>query len=77
MMKTGDIPQELKDTGFDWDVRPQFFEARAMVHGNVCSNKVEGIAYGRFKFQGKAEAPAPVVPPADVEVFGVGSAGTT
>ncbi len=55
---------------------PVFFEARAMVHGNLCSNKCEGVGYPRFSYQGKPDTPPP--PPPNVENFplGSGSIGT-
>lgn len=53
---------------------PVFFEARAMVHGNLCSNKCEGVGYPRFSYQGKHDTPPP--PPLNVENFPLGSGST-
>lgn len=49
-----------------------------MVHGNLCSNKAEGVTYPRFSYQGKPDLLPP--PPPTVEdmplEYGSGSIGT-
>lgn len=48
MLKTGETPAKLTNEGFTMKNKPRFFEARAMINGNVCVNKVEGIGFPTF-----------------------------
>lgn len=62
ILKTGKLPPELKRAGVSIPTTPKFFEARAMIQGNVCMNKTEGLAYPLFGFVSAApQAAAPVV----------------
>lgn len=75
-LKTRNLTESMK--GLTVTQGPIFFEARAMVHGNLCSNKVEGIGYPRFSYQGKSDLPPPFSPPVeDMPLeYGSGSTGT-
>ena len=57
ILKTGETPDSLKKTGYEMLDPPRFFEARAMINGNVCMNKVQGIAFPAFK-----NIPPPMIP---------------
>ncbi|EKD29706.1 MAG: hypothetical protein ACD_78C00311G0001 [uncultured bacterium (gcode 4)] len=55
MLKTWEIPEVLEAQKFTMTKKPQFFEARAMINGNVCVNRVDGLAFPTFQ--------APKLPP--------------
>ena len=48
MLLTGIVDPKLNKEGLIMIDPPRFFEARAMVDGNICFNKTEGIALPRF-----------------------------
>jgi hypothetical protein len=50
MLNTGTVPQELADKGLTFAKKPQFIEARAMILGNICANRVEAIIFPTFTF---------------------------
>lgn len=50
MLKTGNMPPVLMDKKVNFLKKPQFFEARAMVNGNICANKADGIAFPTFTY---------------------------
>jgi hypothetical protein len=75
-IKTGTLPQSM--AGLSVKQPPVFFEARAMVHSNLCANKCEGVGYPRFSYQGKVDTPAPQTPSIETmpAEYGQGSVGT-
>lgn len=74
MLNTGTVSPVLEKAGFSWSTPPQFFEARAMVHGNVCANRVDGIALGRLAYKGSVQ---PSATPTSIEDLGSAGVGTT
>lgn len=66
MLQTGKIPDALAQKGFRFTRPPKFFEARAMIHENVCMNRVEGIAYPTFTIQTSVAVPSPTEAPEGV-----------
>lgn len=55
MLKTGKLPDTLTKERITLKKKPQFFEARAMINGNVCVNRVDGLTFPTIE--------APKVPP--------------
>lgn len=49
MLKTHEVPEKLSLAGYSMKKKPVFFEARAMINGNVCMNKVQGLAFPTFE----------------------------
>ena len=62
ILRTGKIDARLQSLGLDFHNghTPQFFLALAMAHGNVCMNRVEGLAYPRLRRGSVAQSQARV-----------------